>query len=322
MSYRFTDWPANSHNSPRSGIDSNPDPSLTPTLPIAAASRGDSRRRISFQTASQPLRPEYHSAPDWHIPIYGATNADVAGEFPFRRVSQIPVGPHDERRGSGESDVTLNDEQRQLKKFSLSSYQHPCEIVPPSNAYPSPRPATQPHPLRASVQHDAHPSDNYHIPEHQTEESKDDQHLDVASHERELKRRGILSNYLELLALSHWDTDGDDIEKPQGSTRPQFSRGDSEYSPGYTRLPPNVWRSDSMASTASAGSDMLDPDDPHVTGIAKKCLDDPEDLEKNTLRQMDYKARRKERQRIKIEFNICCMLLVPPCSALSEFFIL
>jgi hypothetical protein len=66
-------------------------------------------------------------------------------------------------------------------------------------------------------------------------------------------------------------------------------------------------RADSMASSiGSTGSDLYDPDDPKVTGIKRQYLDDPEDIEKNVLRQMDYKTRRKARQKIRIEFNICC----------------
>ncbi|KAF8076533.1 hypothetical protein FPV67DRAFT_1558984 [Lyophyllum atratum] len=63
-----------------------------------------------------------------------------------------------------------------------------------------------------------------------------------------------------------------------------------------------------MASMTSAGSDLLDPDDPRITGIEAKYLEDPEDVEKNALRQMDYRARRKHLTRIKIEFNVTSMI--------------
>jgi hypothetical protein len=65
-------------------------------------------------------------------------------------------------------------------------------------------------------------------------------------------------------------------------------------------------RGDSTFSMTSFGSDVLDPDDPRVTGMTSTQLDDQEDLEKNTLRQMDYRARRKHIQRIRIEFNVSC----------------
>ncbi|KAH9943389.1 DUF1212-domain-containing protein [Epithele typhae] len=61
---------------------------------------------------------------------------------------------------------------------------------------------------------------------------------------------------------------------------------------------------DSYISTGSSDSDALDPDDPRVTGVRKNQLDDPEDLEKAAMKHMTYRARRKLRARIRIEFNI------------------
>ncbi|KAJ7682655.1 DUF1212-domain-containing protein [Mycena polygramma] len=45
---------------------------------------------------------------------------------------------------------------------------------------------------------------------------------------------------------------------------------------------------------------MLDPDDPRVTGIVAQNLEDPADIDKNVLRLMDYKARRKHLMRAMI----------------------
>ncbi|OCH94051.1 DUF1212-domain-containing protein [Obba rivulosa] len=67
------------------------------------------------------------------------------------------------------------------------------------------------------------------------------------------------------------------------------------------RRPWHLRRADSMASETSQA---LDPDDPLITGERKKNLDDPDDIEKQCMRQMTYKQRRKMQQRIKIEFNI------------------
>ncbi|KAF8195737.1 DUF1212-domain-containing protein [Mycena galopus ATCC 62051] len=61
-----------------------------------------------------------------------------------------------------------------------------------------------------------------------------------------------------------------------------------------------------MDSMASNNSDVLDPDDPRVTGIKARNLEDPADIDKNTLRLMDYKSRRKLLMRAKIEFNVTC----------------
>ncbi|KAL1722397.1 hypothetical protein EV715DRAFT_193026 [Schizophyllum commune] len=68
-------------------------------------------------------------------------------------------------------------------------------------------------------------------------------------------------------------------------------------------------RYQSQASFVSNNSDYegLDPDDPIVTGKKANQLEDPEDVRKHTLRQMDYRTRRKHLQRIKIEFNISSM---------------
>ncbi|KAJ7180244.1 DUF1212-domain-containing protein [Mycena crocata] len=63
-----------------------------------------------------------------------------------------------------------------------------------------------------------------------------------------------------------------------------------------------------MDSMASDNSDFLDPDDPRVTGITAQDLEDPADIDKSTLRLMDYKSRRKHLMRAKIEFNVSSML--------------
>ncbi|KAJ3710400.1 DUF1212-domain-containing protein [Lentinula raphanica] len=58
----------------------------------------------------------------------------------------------------------------------------------------------------------------------------------------------------------------------------------------------------------STNSEVIDPDDPRVTGVKATYLEDPEDIEKNTLRQMDYRHRRKHLMRVKIEFNVTSMV--------------
>ncbi|KAE9383859.1 DUF1212-domain-containing protein [Gymnopus androsaceus JB14] len=68
---------------------------------------------------------------------------------------------------------------------------------------------------------------------------------------------------------------------------------------------PNFHHADSMMST---NSEMMDEDDPRVTGIKAKELEDPRDIEKNTLRKMDYRSRRKHLMRVKIEFNVTSMV--------------
>ncbi|TFK55913.1 DUF1212-domain-containing protein [Heliocybe sulcata] len=74
---------------------------------------------------------------------------------------------------------------------------------------------------------------------------------------------------------------------------------------GISGLTGGLRRRESMQSE---GDELLDSDDPRVTGIKKKCLDDQEDVEKQCMKQMDYKARKKERMRMRIEFNVSSML--------------
>ncbi|KAJ7228522.1 DUF1212-domain-containing protein [Mycena pura] len=61
-------------------------------------------------------------------------------------------------------------------------------------------------------------------------------------------------------------------------------------------------------STNSNSSDLLDPDDPRVTGVTAQNLEDAADIDKNVLRTMDYKSRRKHLMRMKIEFNVTSMI--------------
>lgn len=70
-------------------------------------------------------------------------------------------------------------------------------------------------------------------------------------------------------------------------------------------------RLNSIASNASEDQDQdqfIDADDPRVTGVRRRNMDDPEDIERACLRQMSYKERRKYHSRSKIEFNITSVL--------------
>jgi hypothetical protein len=61
----------------------------------------------------------------------------------------------------------------------------------------------------------------------------------------------------------------------------------------------------------SQSSFGYDPDDPKLTGTKKVSQDDPEDAESQcrqemNLQYMTYRQRRKEAQKIKIQFNVTC----------------
>ena len=53
---------------------------------------------------------------------------------------------------------------------------------------------------------------------------------------------------------------------------------------------------------------VVEPDDPAVTGAHKEFQEDYEDVERQMVREMSYKQRRKALSRIKIEYNISCKL--------------
>ena len=80
--------------------------------------------------------------------------------------------------------------------------------------------------------------------------------------------------------------------------------------PRYTPLD-NRTRPGLVHSQSSFG---YDPDDPKLTGTKKLSQDDPEDAESQcrqemNLQYMTYRQRRKEAQKIKIQFNVTCNFL-------------
>ena len=78
---------------------------------------------------------------------------------------------------------------------------------------------------------------------------------------------------------------------------------ESDYSSGGEQLR----RRDSLYSVAS-----FDWDDPDTRRSEEGKDVDGSDLEKDTLRQMDYKQRRKHIQRIRIRFNVSCKTFEDP----------
>ncbi|KAI0322516.1 DUF1212-domain-containing protein [Amylostereum chailletii] len=118
--------------------------------------------------------------------------------------------------------------------------------------------------------------------------------------------RGVLGNLLHLSALhnDHQENDGDVAPGPP--RRPPI---DPTWSTGNAS---RVSRSSSYGS-ATSSVQGLDPDDPYITGAKGTILDDPEDVEsqcKKTmdLRMLNYRQRRKEALKIKIQFNVTSML--------------
>ncbi|KAI0081836.1 DUF1212-domain-containing protein [Panus rudis PR-1116 ss-1] len=213
---------------------------------------------------------------DWNYPVYNHAYLD----------DQHPSS----RRGSADSDATLNDDERvgRVEDVTFNSYRHPYDIQPPSRAgqtHNSPfginhRPSFGP--LGTSVQESSstrleHNSQNGNV---------------VPQDER---YRGIYANILHLQGIDIYDEDDSSaasairhLRRPSTGSRPF----------GHRRI-------DDLAPCADQ---IIDPDDPTVTGVRKAHQEDPEDLEKNILRDMTYQQRRKERQRMRIEVNVTSIL--------------
>ena len=260
------------------------------------------------------LNPAAHSygAPDWHIPVYddrnirrnAPSNQESFEHLPIQRRSHLPI--EEPRDRFGDSDDTLRDAAED-RRYSLSSYDHPYDINPPPNAYSGRSPALPPQRpprstlrRRQSVSFVGHPSPD------------DDDHHDIergegpGSREPQYGRgRGVLSHLMEWHHNEH-RPDNDVRDTPSTNRRPHYFRGPSEtyteFSMGIDRE--SLHREDSMASLYSQ---IMDDDDPRVTGV-RGYLEDPVDEKRNALRQMDYRARRKERAKVRIEFNITCEL--------------
>ncbi|TFL05965.1 hypothetical protein BDV98DRAFT_499548 [Pterulicium gracile] len=61
------------------------------------------------------------------------------------------------------------------------------------------------------------------------------------------------------------------------------------------------------STDASINSQVLEDDDPRYTKEFES-LEDKQEVERDILRKMDYRARRKHQQRVRIEFNIVSMI--------------
>jgi hypothetical protein len=224
-----------------------------------------------------------------------------------RQISVIPLGddapdsraPFAHLRSSvpSASESKLKRTSANLyRKFSLSSYEHPYDIPPPERIHPntiSSANGTQSSRLRKSI--GLLDQDNtQELPTYGNNDGDQTQ-----------KRQGILANMMQWYSMSNSGT-----HQIPGQGNPELTRRQpstfSEKEYGYSSAVNGMRRGDSTFSMMSFGSDVLDPDDPRLTGVRASQLDDQEDLEKNVLRQMDYRARRKHIQRIRIEFNVSC----------------
>ncbi|KAF7301794.1 ThrE domain-containing protein [Mycena indigotica] len=253
-----------------------------------------------------PLQPDSYPQPreaapqsvlragsqQWNIVQRDSSADEVESvEFPIRKSPSLaPPDQEDTRRVSSGSMNTLfgsSSDDELSKRYSFSSYQHPYDIPTLPNAYAG-VPIDQNTPPRSRQQRRVSFSDEPQVNEY-------DQEAQINSSDRTpLKRRGILSNMMDLYALEHG------LHDDQPNDSQEELRGPSRY--------PNRSQLNRRISTDSNHSDLLDPDDPRVTGIVGRNLDDHQELDKSVLRTMDYKSRRKYLMRVKIEFNVSTMM--------------
>lgn len=222
-----------------------------------------------------------------------------------RRVSAVPLGdaadfktPFAHLRTSFSSASESKSSRtpgNPYRKYSLSSYEHPYDIPPPERIHASAITSAntvQPPALRKSVGFSA------------TGRTQESAHGDDQGDQKQ-KRQGMLANMMQWYSMGNSGTHQIPSQgKPELTRRQPSTFSENEY--GYSSAVNGMRRGDSTLSMMSFGSDVLDPDDPRLTGVRATQLDDQEDLEKNALRQMDYRARRKHIQRIRIEFNVSC----------------
>jgi hypothetical protein len=171
-------------------------------------------------------------------------------------------------------------------RYLWSSHQHPYEIEPPYRVYND---ATGPRRLTLGS---LDPRDDS-LGGGSARYSLQDP-IDVSLPPMPRRFRGGFANMLELWRV--W----------------QQAPEQSEYViPGDT-LFGNVHSRPSLVRSSSSFG--YDPDDPKLTGLKKMSQEDPDDAESQCKQQMNlqymsYRQRRKEAQKIKIQFNVTCKFL-------------
>jgi len=232
-------------------------------------------------------------------PRDNATQDNSPSENTSRESRRVSLVPFDDPLSTAQEEAEESD-----RKYSLSSYRHPYDITPPNNVYLHSSPVTA--------------SSSTKLPQSNTDSLRETGPVGSPSNRGDAeeppedpnqhihKRRGLLAN-----AMDWYSTARSGTHELPGHTEYMNRRKSSRFSDMYGYSSALSSRRGSDYSQCSIGSEMLEPDDPVVTGKSAKQLDDQEDLEKNTLRQMDYRTRRKHIQRIRIQFNISCKCTVP-----------
>jgi hypothetical protein len=173
-------------------------------------------------------------------------------------------------------------------RYLWSSHQHPYEIEPPSRVFNDPtfgpRFVSSLDP-RDDIVGRGRLSSRYSIQDP----------IDVSLPPMPRRFRGGFANMLELWRV-YWQ---------QAPEQSEFViPGDTLFGNVHSR----PWL---VRSSSSFG---YDPDDPKLTGLKKISQEDPDDAESQCRQQMNlqymsYRQRRKEAQKIKIQFNVTCTFL-------------
>lgn len=171
-------------------------------------------------------------------------------------------------------------------RYSLSSYQHPSEIPLPNDVAGLDRTRVLPPDSNITNETEEAPS---RVVQNRTD--------------RIMRRKGYLSGVKEWYESLNPATEQDQPTVDTSEKSPSSPHEERSTRPNY------VGRGYSMYSFNSLGSDMVEPagDRNRRNGTPTNAqAEDLDDLEKNTLRQLDYKTRRKHMMRIKIEYNVTC----------------
>lgn len=264
-------------------------------FPAGLSEDGSQRRNgPSSRRSSNPPLPRSNfsglngARSQWHIddeaeaPSYRYPNEDNLGRLSPAHTKD------DSRRSSDASADTLFDEepsyrndtprQPQTARSALGAYTHPYEIQTPPEA----------HSRRFSSPQKPHsPSPWQGVDNNDTGSNDYDYDLEKAGPEMDgpsSSRQGYLNNLIDL-----YTADEDQAVRQRVPRRSATS----------------------LARFAHSDDRPLDPDDPLLTGIRKRHLDDVDDVERNARRQIPYHERMQEKLRVRIEYNVCCTLSLP-----------
>lgn len=204
--------------------------------------------------------------------------------------TQLPLNGSGTLEANGNFHVELPPAR---DRYLWSSHQHPYDIEPPSRLYSDatlgPRRLTvgslDPRGDSVGEGFERRLSSRYSIQDP----------IDASLPPMPRRFRGGFANMLELWRV-YWQ---------QAPEQSEFViPGDTLFGNAHSR----PWL---VRSSSSFG---YDPDDPKLTGLKRISQEDPEDAESQCRQQMNlqymsYRQRRKEAQKIKIQFNVTCKFL-------------